>query len=202
MANDPVVTSILKFGTVEYELKDAFARGKIEEIEAAISGSIVFIGITTTALTDGATTNPIVINGSNVTAKNGNLTIYNNAEFIFVALPNETAYWVACGDLSVLGTLAYKNSATGSFTPQGSVAAPTISVASAGSTTTVNSITNVGTLPELTTTYDSSTETLTIGFSQGTLPTKGSDTTVKTGDASYSASAPAFTGTAGTVTVS
>ena len=63
----------------------------------------------------------------------------------------------------------------------------------AGSTTTVNSITAVGTLPSLTTTV--ANEVLTIGFDQGTLPTKGANTTVKTGDAAYQASAPAFTGT-------
>ena len=82
---------------------------------------------------------------------------------------------------------------TANYTPAGSVAAPTISVSSAGSTTTVNSITNVGTLPTLTTSV--SNEVLTIGFDQGTLPTKGENTTVKTGDASYTATAPAFTGT-------
>ena len=74
-----------------------------------------------------------------------------------------------------------------------SVSAPTISVAIEGSTTTVNSITAVGSLPSWTGTV--ANETLTIGWSAGTLPTKGSDTTVKTGDASYSASAPSFTGT-------
>lgn len=84
-------------------------------------------------------------------------------------------------------------SGTATYTPEGSVSAPTISVSSAGSTTTVNSITAVGTLPELTTTV--ANETLTIGFSQGTLPTKGANTTVKTGDASYTASQPTFTGT-------
>ena len=95
------------------------------------------------------------------------------------------------------GDLAYKDSVSASYTPQGSVAAPVISVATAGSTTTVNSITDVGTLPQLTTTVTD--EILTIGWSTGTLPTKGSDTTVKTGDAAYSADAPAFTGTAATI---
>lgn len=90
-------------------------------------------------------------------------------------------------------TVAPASSGTATYTPAGSVAAPTISVATAGTTTTVNSITAVGTLPTLTTTV--ANETLTIGFDQGTLPTKGDNQTVKTGDASYSASAPAFTGT-------
>ena len=91
-------------------------------------------------------------------------------------------------------TVSKASSGATTFTPEGSVAAPTISVSSAGSTTTVNSITAVGTLPTLTTTV--ANETLTIGFDQGTLPTKGANTTVKTGDASYTATAPAFTGTA------
>ena len=90
-------------------------------------------------------------------------------------------------------TVAPANSGDATYTPAGSVSTPTISVATAGSTTTVNSITAVGTLPSLTTTV--SEEVLTIGWSAGTLPTKGSDTTVKTGDAAYSSSQPSFTGT-------
>lgn len=90
-------------------------------------------------------------------------------------------------------TVSKASSGTATYTPEGSVAAPTISVATAGSTTTVNSITDVGSLPNLTTSVTN--EVLTIGWSAGTLPTKGSDTTVKTGDATYSATAPAFTGT-------
>ena len=90
-------------------------------------------------------------------------------------------------------TVSKASSGTATYTPEGTVAAPTISVQTAGSTTTVNSITAVGTLPTLTTTV--ANETLTIGFDQGTLPTKGDNTTVKTGDAVYQATAPAFTGT-------
>ena len=101
---------------------------------------------------------------------------------------------VTLTDTNKTATVSKASSGTTTFTPEGTVAAPTISVSSAGSTTTVNSITAVGTLPELTTTVDN--ETLTISFDKGTLPTKGSNTTVKTGDASYSATAPKFTGTA------
>ena len=96
--------------------------------------------------------------------------------------------------VTAAGTVAIsKGNGTANYTPEGSVAAPTISVKTAGATTTVNSITAVGTLPSLTTTV--ANETLTIGFDQGTLPTKGANTTVKTGDAAYQATAPAFTGT-------
>ena len=252
-----------------YNLKDAQARADIENIQTSIAGGVTFEGVTTTPLTDGATTNPIIINGSSKTATKGWLVAYDSSEFVF-----DGEQWFEMGDLSVLGDLAYKDSASGSYTPAGtvstptfsgtpssvnitvsesssgnytpkgtvsqptfsgsvlnssgsftpegsvsvsasstanktatvssttgtatytpggSVSAPTISVATAGSTTTVNSITDVGTLPVLTTTV--ANENLTIGFSQGTLPTKGTDTTVKTGDASYSASQPSFTGT-------
>jgi len=96
--------------------------------------------------------------------------------------------------VTAAGTVAItKGTGTANYTPEGSVAAPTISVKTAEATTTLNSITAVGTLPSLTTTV--ANETLTIGFDQGTLPTKGTDTTVKTGDAAYQATAPAFTGT-------
>ena len=84
-------------------------------------------------------------------------------------------------------------SGTATYTPEGTVAAPTISIKTAGTTTTVNSITNEGTLPDLQTKVEN--ETLTITFSAGTLPTKGADTIVKTSDAVYKASAPKFTGT-------
>lgn len=86
----------------------------------------------------------------------------------------------------------------------------------AGSTTTVNSITAVGTLPTLTVTnqtvitgtsvanevmsFTTATNGSASGWSAGTLPTKGSNTTVKTGDAAYQSTQPTFTGTAATIT--
>ena len=87
-----------------YNIKDAHARELIDEM----SGYTDFLGVTTTALTDGATTNPIKINNADVTAKKGNIATYGSAEFIF----NGTA-WQAFGDLSGLGSLAYKSSASG-----------------------------------------------------------------------------------------
>lgn len=212
-----------------YNIKDANARKRIEALESFTT----YLGVTTTALTDGATTNPITINGQSVTAQSGNIVLYGNQEFIF-----DGTHWNQFGDLSSLGSLAYKNTASGSFTPagtvsqptfngdtmnstgsftpagsvkltnsnktaavsaaesgavtytpDGTVAAPTISVKTAGTTTTVNSITAVGTLPN----YTVSGEVLTL--TQGTLPTKGKNQTVKTGDAAYQATAPEFTGT-------
>lgn len=199
-----------------YDLRDS----RVDTLE----GFTRYLGVTTTELTDGATTNPIVINSESVTASSGDIVLYGNSEFIF-----DGTHWNAFGDLSALGTLAYKNSvavsttatgtvsqptfsgsettSTGKFTPSGSnasssvsgtcsvtpsgsistgtgtanytpggsVSAPTISVSSAGSTGTVKE-------PS----FSVANEVLTISLT---------DKTVKTGDASYSSSAPTFTGT-------
>lgn len=99
------------------------------------------------------------------------------------------------GNFTPQGSIAV-NAASGSgtsYTPEGSVSAPTISVSSAGATTSITPFGSQGTLPSLTTTV--SDGNLTISFSQGTLPTAGTAVDVKTGDASYTATAPSFTGT-------
>lgn len=103
-----------------YNLKDAQARSDIAEIQSTITGGLTFLGETTTALSDNATTNPIKINNADVTAKKGDLAVYGKKEFLF----NGTK-WVEMGDLSLLKALAYKDSASGNFTPSGSVSQPT-----------------------------------------------------------------------------
>lgn len=184
------------------------------------ANAIHFLGVTTTALTDGASTNPIVINNTEVAVENGDMASYQSKEFVFS--DDAGSVWQEFGDLSGLGTLAYKNSIavetlvpktftttfignemsinTG-FTPSGSVSAPTISVNQAGTTTKIKGITNVGTLPSATMptivedAEDSELLVVTSGsFNAGTLPTMSEEKTVKTGDASYTASAPTFTG--------
>ena len=99
-----------------YDIKDATARNLIQ----SLAGFTKFLGVTTTALTDGSTTNPITINNQPVTADTGSIVTYGSQEFIF----NGTA-WQAFGDLSALGALAYKDEAEGSYTPAGTVSQPT-----------------------------------------------------------------------------
>lgn len=164
-----------------YMVKDETARERI----AALEGGSYFIGVTTTEITDQSTTNPIVIGGEDVTATNGNIAIYGQKEFIF-----DGTKWIEFGDLSTLGALAYKDRASGTYTPAGSVDLS----GSQKSTTTVNSITAVGSLPSLT--YDSDDESLT--FNRGSLPTKGEDISVLS-DVTLSGS---FSGTQATITVS
>ena len=161
-----------------YDIKDAQARQAKQ-----------WLGITTTALTDGSTTNPITIGTSTVTATAGDITSYDNQEFIF----NGTA-WQAFGDLSDLGSLAYQNSASGDFTPEGSVSKPSITVTE--SKTDIPNVTDVGSMP----TYTVSGETLTI--SAGSAPTLGTAISALTGATAALDDAPTFTGTSGSVTVS
>lgn len=268
-----------------YDIKDATARAEI----AAITGgtSIVFIGVSSTAITDGGNETPTITGWTGPVAP-GNLVFYTSKEFIY----GTDNVWHEMGDLSGLGALAYKSSAsgnvtpsgtvsqptftgassdvtisatnsasgnyqpagsisggaftgssttfTGSFTPSGSVSvstasttnktaavspassgtttytpagsvtAPTISVDAAGSTSTIHNPTKVtvaktletaapgATAPSNAITYYAvSSETLSlyqIGYTKGDSITT-SDVTVKTGDATYTASAPTFSGT-------
>lgn len=290
MANIKQIT--LPSGTT-YDIVDQGARDLID----ALGNYTVFLGVTTTALTDGSTTNPVQINGESVTATTGGIVTYGSEEFIW----NGSA-WQAFGDLSGLGDLAFQDSASGSYTPTGSVTVGTtstkhpvsqaasgattytpagsvfftstgeknytVSKATSGTTTytpegsvglttsstnieltrgtgtssaytvketktvavgttsttptvtlsegtsangyqvtgtigtptitvtpstaTVNSITDVGTLPTFSATV--ANENLTLSFTQGTLPTKGSDQTVATGIQSATSTQPTFTG--------
>ena len=171
-----------------YNIKDAVAR-------QSASGGMHLVGATTTAITDGATTNPITINGESYTAVNQDAVIYGNKEFVF-----DGTNWHELGDLSGLGDMATADTASASYTPAGSVSAPSISVDTAGTTDTfaqtIDTAAPSATAPSNAITYYSvANETLSlyqIGYSTGTA---------KTGDASYEATAPTFTGTSGTITV-
>lgn len=178
-----------------------------------------FTNISTTVLTNGGNENPTV-NGSVITTKTvGDLYFYNKEVFIY----GSDNKWHSLGpQLTTLGDLAYKNNATAAYTPEGSVSQPifsgnTTTITTKGtpsgtistptitvtpSTTTVNSITNVGTLPSCTLpvfTANVINENLTLdwtsgSFSQGTLPTKGANTTVATSILSAVSTQPTFTG--------
>lgn len=174
----PDISKITLPSGTTYDIKDETARSAKQ-----------WIGITTTQLTDGATTNPIVISGNNVTAVAGNITSYDETEFIF----NGTK-WQEFGNLSDLGALAYKDSASGNFTPVGTVSKPNVSVTP--STTSVPNVTDAGSMP----TYTVSGETLII--TAGNAPTLGTPISVMNGVSAELDSTPTFAGTQGSVTVS
>lgn len=152
-------------------------------------GSDNYLGITTTQLTDGATTSPIQINGESVTPVAGNTAIYGSKEFIF----NGVA-WQEFGDLTGLGSLAYKSNAQTSYTPAGTISQPTTTVTT--SDITVNSITDVGILPSFTVIGE------TLVFNAGTLPTKGANTKVLQNITGVTTTQPTFSGTQATIQVS
>lgn len=179
MADVSQLTVSISGVSTTLNIKDAEARRLIE----ALGDAMTWLGVTTTALTDGSTTNPITINSESVTATQGNVVQYDGEEFAWSG-----SAWQSLGKNN-FGALAFKSSASGSYTPTGSI---TVTHGS-DSTTTVNSITAVGTLPS----FSLSGETLV--FSAGTLPTKGSDQTVVTASGVDTAS---FSGNAATITVS
>ena len=73
--------------------------------------SLKYIGVTTTALTDGATTNPITIDGDTVTATNGDVALYGGDAFVFNGTIWQSSSAISqifteIGDLSDLDTEA------------------------------------------------------------------------------------------------
>lgn len=62
-------------------------------INTALSSAIKYQGVTTTVLTDGATTNPITIDGDSYTAKKGDEVIYGGREFLWTG-----SKWQQLGD--------------------------------------------------------------------------------------------------------
>lgn len=164
-----------------YDIADAEARQRISELGKAL----YWVGVTTDELTDGATTNPITVGGQSVTVQAGAVAQYNTEEYAF-----DGTNWQKLGEGN-LGALAYKNDASASYTPAGTV---TVSEA-ADTTDTITGVTNVGSLPSFS--YDSANEALT--FSAGTLPTASAEKTFVTASGARTAS---FSGTAATITVS
>lgn len=167
---------------VEYTIKDAEARQLIEDIGHAI----YWIGVTTTALTDGATTNPIQVNGEAVTANLGGLASYSGSEFVW----NGSA-WQEMGKNN-FGALAFKSSATGDYTPAGDVNV----TQGADTTAAVVPFGSAGSLPDAY--FTVSGETATFNWDAGALPTAGTSVDVVTASGAVSAT---FAGTAATITV-
>jgi hypothetical protein len=90
---------------------------------------------------------------------------------------------------AIIDRIAKGQTAPVTYTPAGTVSAPTISISSAGSTATVEGIDSVGSMPTFT------VSGTTLKITAGSVPTKAQAVTVKTSDASYTASQPKFTGT-------
>lgn len=166
---------------VEYTIKDADARNRISQLGKAL----YWMGVTTTELSDGATTNPITIGGESVTANAGGVAQDSSGtEFAF-----DGTNWQELGN-GTLGALAYQDDASASYTPAGNVG---LSETTAAQTDTVTGVTDAGTTPYFTVSGETAT------FNPGAMPTRDSQKTFITDEQVLSAS---FSGTAATITVS
>lgn len=65
----------------------------IKASDLGLSAAMKFLGTTTTAISDGSTTNPITISGSSVTATSGNVVLYGSKEFVWTG-----SLWEELGD--------------------------------------------------------------------------------------------------------
>ena len=246
-----------------YDIKDAVARNDIEALRTTISGGVSFLGVTTNALTDGSSTNPITVtsavggvsvtyknqtggginvrnvpagmagstvvtsipnNGTatgtgntmydpnsvlwievtyggktgyaqstfltktstettsttSITATNGNMVIYGDKEFIYSTSDNK---WHELGSTGALKALAYKDSASTSYTPAGTVTKPSFTGTAASLSHTVSGTINsagkftpagsVGT-PTITVTLNSATKYVAASATGGGSVTAGS----------------------------
>lgn len=116
----------------EYDIKDAWARTQIEAITGG--SAIVFKGVSTTPLTDGGTEKPTVGGEVIQAVSTGDLYFYGTDEFIW----NAGGTWSALGPtLTVLGDLAYADTASASYTPAGSISGATFTGSSSDVTVTV-----------------------------------------------------------------
>lgn len=195
-----------------YNIKDAQARSDIETIQSSLTGGMHYIGVTTTAITDGATTNPISIGGNNVTAKNGDLVMYGDLEFVWSTSDNK---WHEFGSTGSLKALAFKDTASASYKPAGTVSQPTFTGSESSVTVTVENNTSGNYTPAGTVSKPSFTGasmTSTGSFTpEGTVSVTTKSTSNKTATVSAAASgtvtytpdgsvaAPTFTGTAATI---
>jgi len=113
MADKKYLSKIVK-GTDTLFIKDAEAWQEIADIKTSITGAMHWAGFTTTQLSDGATTNPITISGESYTAKAGDVVAYGELEFVWSG-----SKWQEYGSTGSLKALAFKDSASATYTPAG-----------------------------------------------------------------------------------
>lgn len=142
----------------EYTLKDAAARADIltntaaiaqnaediAAIEASIASAIHFVGYTTTALTDGATTNPIVIGGKDYDAQPGDVAIYHdstkNIDIEFILDNQDPNTWNEFGTAGTLKAFAFVDTGTVKVTTADSATFSNSSVSASATYTPAGSV--------------------------------------------------------------
>ncbi len=206
----PLFTIKMPSGNI-YEIADEYARNLIKEL----MNFHEYLGITTSSITEGSTINPVIIDGEEVTATSGDVVTLStdHTEWVFDSLGK----WNVFGNLSGLGALAFKNSASGNFTPSGTVSQPSFT---GSSMTATGSYTPAGTVSNVELTTESVKVVTTDGVAPScTMPTfTVNNNCLEITDGSFSAGSapvtesknvatgvttqPTFSGTAATIEVS
>ena len=117
----------------------------INSLKSSLTGAMHYVGETSTALTDGSETSPIKIiirpgttldntdytsnsgtaqDITDYTPKSGDVVIYQDKEFVYSKYANG-GVWNEFGSTGSFKALAFKDSASCSYTPAGSVSQPT-----------------------------------------------------------------------------
>ena len=100
------------------------AEKRLSDVESAVSAlanATHWLGITTTSLEDGSTTNPITINGSSVTAVGGDIVQDSNGqEYIFSDKVNPNAWQQFGASIGTLKSFAFVDTGYVTLTPSGS----------------------------------------------------------------------------------
>jgi len=180
MADKKYLSKIVK-GSDTLWLKDAQAWADIAEIRELIAGGTHWIDATTTEISDGSTTNPIMVDGKSYTAQAGDIVSYGNMEYIF----SKGGVWREFGSTGSLKALAFKDSASGDYTPAGTNAPSAVSFTGGTDGDFVTGYNNDGVAPSFTEGT----------FSAGSLPSfqEGAFTAASLGTGFYTpGTAPSF----------
>lgn len=148
MADPKLYISVFNDGTNDLYIKDVEARAEISDIKSSITGAMHYIGVSETAITDGATTGPWTIDGveyivsgtpttGQALLESGMVAIYGELEFIWSGTANK---WKEFGSTGSLKSLAFKDASdieTGGSTSQKLV---TTSITGVSGSTTVTGV--------------------------------------------------------------
>lgn len=120
-----------------YDIKDAQARQDIASLQSISTGAMHYIGISTTALTDGGTQKPTIDSEQVTMGANdaGAVCIYGEKEYVW-----NGSKWQEFGSTGSLKALAFKDNASATYTPAGTVSQPSFTGSS--STVTITAETN------------------------------------------------------------
>ena len=191
--------SIIKLPSgTSYNIKDAQARTDIANLQTTVTGAMHFLGVTTTAITDGSTTATISIDGENRTlaASDAGAVVIYGTTGTNASAPKEFVWngtkWNEFGSTGSIKALAFKDSASGTVTPTGTVTS-TFTGSSSNVTITATDNTSGNYQPKGTVTV--STNATTNKTAAVSPASSGTVTYTPAG----SINTPAFTGTAATI---